>query len=196
MFFKNEMPDNNIVSGPINLIFRARILWRDMATWFTFYLLGLYRNYPSQQSISNRLYGLPLEYGNVLTLIFGDRVSEAYITLLSNYVLILQYLFYSQMIGDVASANNYTQQLYRNIDQRAAHLARINPHWQESVWRSLLIAFNSMFIELSTELLAQEHEKSIDVFNRLLNHSTVIGDYFSEGILNYLKTAPPTAQHC
>ena len=184
MISKRKVSDpDNIVTGQMNLIFRGRMLWRDMAMWLTIYMFALFGGYPNVQTIADQIYKLPFEYGNVMKLIFGDKVSDDYINLVSQYVIILEYLFYYQLTGDQNNAGNYTQQLYQNISQRAAFLAQINPYWQESTWRTLLTTFNNMILEESTALLTKEYEKSIDIFNNLLSQSSIIGDYFSEGIL-------------
>lgn len=185
---KSKVPaPDNIVTGQMNLIFRGRMLWRDMATWLTMYMLALYGGYPNLQALADQIYKLPLEYGDFMKLIFGDKISDDYINLVSQYVIILEYLFYYQMVGDQNAASNFTQQLYENTNQRAAFLGQINPYWQENTWRTLLTTFNNLIIEESTALLTREYDKSVDIFNSLLSQSTIIGDYFSEGILGYLQ---------
>lgn len=183
---KNQLPTGYISSGYMNLIFRGRMLWRDMSTWLTLYMFSVYGQYPNQQVLADRLYQLPLEYGNTMRLIFGDKISEDYITLLSNYIITLESLFNAQLMNDQNAINEYVRRLYQNINQRAAFLGSINPYWQESVWNTMLYAFNNMIVEESFALLTSEYDRSVDVFNRLLAQSTIIGDYFSEGIYNYL----------
>lgn len=186
MIHKYELPEVNLMSGHMNLIFRARMLWRDMATWLTIYLFSLYGGYANQQALADQLYSIPLDYGNVMKLIFGDRVSEDYINLVSNYVITLENLFQAQRNGDQNAVNTYFQQLYQNIDQRAAYLAQINPYWQAEVWRTLLYNYNNMILEDSITLLAGDYVKNVDVVKRLFIQSSIIGDYFSEGIFNYM----------
>lgn len=187
MIYNSVSRSGNIVSGQANLVFRARMLWRDMATWLTIYMFSLYGGYGNHDVIEEKLYQLPLEYGNIMKLIFGDRVSEDYINSLSNYIIILGNLLHAQLAGDEEAAGNYTRQLYSNIDQRAKFLAQINPYWQEDNWRALLYTFNNMLLEDSTSLLTQQYQQNILIFDRLLSQSTIIGDYFSEGIFNYLN---------
>lgn len=90
------------------------------------------------------------------------------------------------MINDQNAVNEYAKQIYQNIDQRSAFFASINPYWQADTWKTLLITYNNMLLEYSVALLTKDFEKSTDVFDRILSQSTIIGDYFSEGIINYL----------
>lgn len=195
MVYKNETRDPSPVTGQMNLIFRGRMLWRDLATWLATYMFSVAGGYGNQDAISARLYQLPLDYGNVMKLFFGDKLSEDYINLLSTYIITLQSLFLAMMKGDADAVNTYAKQLYQNIDQRAAFLAQINPFWQQDVWRSLLYNFNGLVMDFATSLLSKDFQKNIDIFDRLLSMSSVIGDYFSEGIFNYLSyTESPVQQ--
>jgi len=157
-----------------------------MATWLTLYMFSLYGGFNNYELIERKLYQIPLEYGNVMKLIFGDRVSEDYINSLSNYIIIFLRLFHAQYAGDAMAASEYTRQLYQNIEQRAAFLTQINPYWQLDTWRTLLYTFNNMIIEDSTSLLSKQYQENIQIFDRLLTHSSTIGDYFSSGIFSYL----------
>lgn len=189
---KNQQQISGWDTGVINLVFRARILWRDLATWIRAYLISAYSGLEIQKAVGEKLYRLPLEHGNVFKLFFGDKATEGYIALLSNYIITLESLFHAQIAGDTNTVNELTRKLYDNINQKAAYLARINPFWQEDVWRSLMINFTSMTIEQSTTFLTKDYRKNIEIFERILAYSTVIGDYFSGGLLNYISLPSPT----
>ncbi len=185
MIYKDEF-QNGRITGEMNLIFRARMLWRNLATWITIYLVSTYGGYPNRQAVSEKLYEVPLEYGNFMNLVFGNVPTEEYINILSVYVITLQNLFDAQMRGDMDAVNRYGRQLYQNIDRRAEFLARLNPYWNKETWQSLLYHYNHLLLENSMTLLTEDYNKNIDVFDRLLSFSSVIGDYFSEGIIRYL----------
>jgi len=186
MINKCEFHNGSRVTGEMNLIFRARTLWRNLATWVTIYLVSTYGGYPNRQAVSEKLYQVPLEYGNFMRLVFGDAPTEDYINILSVYVITLQNLFDAQMRGDMDAVNEYARQLYQNIDQRSEFLASLNPYWQKETWQSLLYHYNNLLLEDSMTLLSQDYNRNVEVFSRLLSYSSVIGDYFSEGIIRYL----------
>lgn len=182
----NEMPSPVLVTGQMNFIFRARMLWRDLATWMTIYMVSALGGYPNQAALTARLYELPLEYGNFLRLVYGQIPAEEYINLLSVYIINFLNLFHAQMSGDAAAAEIYARQMIQNLNQRAAFLSRINPYWQSGAWRSLLYNFHNLMLEDAQTLLTNDFERNVGVFDRIMAFSSVIGDYFSEGILNYL----------
>lgn len=179
-----------------NLIIRARMLWRDLASWLRAYMISLFAGIGDLDAVSQRLYRIPLEYGYMLNVFYGDQVTEQFIALISNYIVIMESLFTAQKNNDINAANNLTQQLYQNVNNTAAFLSSINPFWTESEWKSILTSFTSMNIEQATALLTKDYVGYINIYDRIIALTNIIGDYFAEG-LNYainpdLKTPQQT----
>lgn len=190
----------NITPAEMNLIFRARMIWRDLATWLRAYMISLYGNIGNVDAINQRLYKIPVQYGNIFRLFFGDQITEQLIFFVKQYIALYQSLFIALLNNDVESVNKYTQQLYQNIEARAGLFSTVNPYWNENEIASLITSFTNMNVEAAKSLLRGEYNKSIDVFDRLLSYTTVMGDFLSEGLLNYLlytqqpqQTNPDTA---
>jgi hypothetical protein len=174
------------ITGQINFILRARLLWRDLASWLRSYKVSLYGGVGNTDELSQRLFRLPTEYGSIFRVFFGDQNTEQFMYLLTQYIAILQSLFIAQINNDVDAINNLTQQAYQNINSTAALLASINPYWSQSEWVTLLNSFTSMQIDEATTFLTKDYTRNIDIFDRILALTNIIGDYFSEGLTNYL----------
>jgi hypothetical protein len=190
LLFKSEAPainpiSNSYITAQMNLIFRARMLWRDLATWLRAYMVSLYGGVGNTEDISKRLFRIPVEHGNIFKVFFGDQATAQYINLLTEYIAILESLFNAQINNDVNTINDLTRQLYQNVINTAALLASVNPFWQQSEWVTLLNAFTSMQLEEATTFLTKEYSKNIDIFDSNLSLTNIIGDYFSEGLTNY-----------
>lgn len=179
------------ITAQTNFIFRARMLWRDLATWLRAYLVSLYGGIGNTQALSDRLYNVPIEYGNILRSYFGEQITGDYINLQVQYIALLQSFFIAQINNDVDLMNSLTQQIYENVDTSADFLARINPYWSKSEWLSLLSSFTSMQIEQATTLLTQDYDRNVDVFDRTLALTNIIGDYFSQGLTYYFSLNLP-----
>lgn len=191
MIYKSQRKEPNYVTPQTNLIFKARLLWRDLATWFREYLITLFLGAGNLELESNRLYRIPLEYGNLLRVFYGDQIAEQYITLLSNYIITFESLFTALQGNDVNVINEATMRLYQNANERAAFLARINPFWTESEWQSLMYSFTQMTIDQATTFLTGDYTRNIEIYDRILSLTSLIGDYFSEGLINYLNYYQP-----
>lgn len=192
MIHINELQEYNLTSGQMNLLFRMRIIWRDIATWIRFYLVSVYENSDSElkQNIINKLYNVPTEYVTVLRMFFGDMIAEEYARLLSNYIKILIDLIDAQKSENTEAVSEYAKQLYQNTDESVDFLTQTNPFWQKEILRSLFYSFNDMTIKQANSYSSQDFSGNINLFERILNYSTVIGDYLAKGLLNYFTYTP------
>lgn len=188
----NESRINNQTYSQLNLIFRARMLWINLSMWLRAYLVSMYTGLSYQEAVSRKLYSMPVETGNTLRLFFGDKISEDYITLLSQYIITYQFIFNAQKNGDQAAVDAYIQQLYENIRIRSEYLSKINPFWQSDVWENLMREFASLTIAESTTFLTGDFDTNIKIFDRLITHCTEMGDYLSDGLINYLMLGSGT----
>jgi len=171
MIFKNEMqsPAQSPVQSPmqsplqgvdsvyltsqINFIFRARMLLRDLATWLRSYKVSLYGGVGNTAELSQRLFWIPMEYGDFLKVFFGDETTEQLISLLTQYIAILESLFIAQINNDINAINNLTQQAYQNVNETAALLSSVNPYWTQSEWVTRLSSFTNMLIHNRTAII-------------------------------------------
>jgi hypothetical protein len=182
---KNPVLVPSYITGQMNFIFRARMIWRDLATWLRSYKVSLYGGVGNADQLSQRLFQIPMEYGNILRVFFGDQATEQFINLLTQYIAILQSLFIAQINNDVNEVNRLTQQAYQNVNSTAALLASINPYWTQSEWVTLLTLFTGLQIQEATTFLTKDYISNNNIFDRILSLTNIIGDYFSEGLTNY-----------
>ncbi|MBN7773458.1 hypothetical protein [Clostridium aminobutyricum] len=189
MKFIKQLDSTPIPLNRLNLFFESRIIWRDFATWIHTYLASVFAGFGNQDSIEVKLKDVITKFGIILSTVFGGQIGEQYNNLIFNLLNTFKSLVDAQIRGDVNAVNEYATQLYENADQIAAFLARINPYWEENEWKTLLYQLNKLIIEDSTRVLNKEYAQSIEVFDRLLNLTSIMGDYYSKGIRDYLTLA-------
>lgn len=186
MRYKNRMVDPSVPNGAANFLFSIRTLWRDMVTWGRAYMISRYAGLANAEDEFNRLYEIPLEFGNIFELVFGYENAQTFMQYLSRQIIMIRSLVEAQMAGDVNLANQLVQQLYSLADERAAFMASINPFWNSSQVRNLIYTFFQLTIESITTFLAGDYKREIDIYDRLLHHTDSMGDYLAQGILNYM----------
>ncbi|MHC1724068.1 MAG: hypothetical protein AB9836_12795 [Aminipila sp.] len=187
-----RLQDATIPLNQTELVFQSRIIWRDLANWIREYLVSTYANYGIQVEAEKKIKAIFLKNNSIISTIFGGQYSEEYSNLISEFVSNLKSLVAAQIKGDVNAVDEYTKKLYENADQRAAFAAKINPFWEESVWKSLLYEFIEMTIEESTTLLKKQYTKNIAIYDNILNLTSRMGDYYSKGIFDYLTSTTMT----
>lgn len=176
----------SITPGEMNLIFRARLIWRNLATWMLIYLGNLFGNQGNLEVLKEKLYETTVDYVNLMRLVYGERIAEIYSSLLTVYITNLILFFDAMKEGNQPLIDEYMRRIRESIDQRAAFLGQINPYWQEATWKALLHGANNMLIEMATTYMRQEYRRNLDVYSRLLEHTNLVGDYFSQGLMDYL----------
>lgn len=187
---KNELQDSLVTYGQMNLIFRARNLWREFVVWSRVYLISRVAGIGTTEDVFSRIYQIPREFGDITRLIFGDPAAEKTIQQLSSTVMLFRNLVEAMIADDRAAADRLVRDLYKNADERASYLASINPFWDETQWKYLIYTFYSYSFQEITSILTGD-PRNIDLFDRFLQFADTIGDYFSQGLYNYLTYRRP-----
>lgn len=194
MALKSRLQESLVTYGQMNLIFRARNLWREFVVWSRVYLISRFTGIGITEDVFNRIYRIPTEFGDIMRLVFGDQAAETTIQLLSSSVILFRNLVEAMIAGDSAAADLLVRDLYKNADQRAAYLASINPFWDETQWKYLIYTFYSYSFQEIMSILAVD-PRNIDLFDRFLQFADSMGDYFSQGLFNYLTNRQPFETH-
>lgn len=170
----------------VNLIFDSRTIWRDLTIWLRSYINTIHGGLGDIDAIKEKLNEVLVKSTNIFSLIFGEQSADEYVNFFNNFINYYNNLIEAQISGDMETVNKYKEKLQENSIQTAWFLAQINPYWTESEWIELLSLYNQMSIDQSTALLNKDDRKDIYGFDKLLTLSSRIGDYYSQGILDYL----------
>jgi len=185
----NRSPQNTITYGQMNLIFESRALWRDLVMWSRIYLDSRIAGIGTIEDVFNRIYRIPTEFGNLIRIIFGDQAAEIIVQQLTSNVMLYRQLVEAMIAGNNDAANTITQALYKNADERAAYLASINPFWDEAQWKYLIYNFYAFSFQEIISILTND-PKNVDLFDRFLQYTDTMGDYFAQGLFQYLTYKP------
>ncbi len=178
----------------MNIIFHSTSIWTDMTIWTRAYVFSAAAGSVNQEVVFRRLYRIPSDFAETFQLIFGRDIAARYSSLLSNQVTILRDIINAQIGSNANAVNTNTVRLYQNADARADFLTQINPYWQKGQLRSLINGYLGLTLEESTRILAHDYASAINIFDRLMSSSSQIGDYFSQGLFNYMSAGNATVQ--
>lgn len=183
----NQLPEYNLTTGQLNLLFRLRMIWRDIATWMRAYLVYTFLDSDSElkEAAAQKLTDLPIKYADVFRIYFGDEIADEHTILMSNYTKLLMSLIDATKSGDTDAINEYTNLLNENINERVNFLTYINPFWEKSMMSNLLTNFNNMTISEINTFANKDYPNNVNLFSRLLAYTDTMGDSFADGMLNY-----------
>lgn len=179
-----------ITPAQMNLIFNTRSFWREMAAWTRVYFRSRYLGIGNVEEVFRRLYELPDKFTAGLSLIFGDKFSADYTLLLKQHVIILSELISAQFEGNIDEINRNVNLLYQNGYERANYLGDFNPFWSAVEWRNLIDAYHYLTLEEANTFTVDDHRASIDLYERLVAHAHMAGDYYAQGLFNYMIYSP------
>ncbi len=172
-----------------NIVYRGRILWRDVATWLSTYLMAktLQGDDVLLEQIKDKLFRIVAEFeGNIRTF-FGDGAADDYLNLFSDYIMLMIGLIDAIVEGNSSVADEIVKQIYEIAGKRVELLTEINPYWDQNTLESYIYTFNDMTIQQILAFTSKQYENSIRIYERILSYSTEFGNFIAQGIENYLK---------
>ncbi|HYE68235.1 MAG TPA: hypothetical protein VEA58_06450 [Anaerovoracaceae bacterium] len=189
MLIKNQVEDC-ITPVQMNLILNSRVFWRELAVWTRVYFRSRYFGIGDADEAFMHLYDTPYKFISTLQLIFGSEFSRGYTLLLNQHIITLRELISAHIDGNVAAINQNIDLLYQNSHERASYLSASNPFWSETEWRNLFDTYIQLTLEEANSVAMDDQRQSIQIYDRISSHSDRIGDYFSQGLFDYIVYNP------
>lgn len=183
---KHRIIEPAITYGQMNLLFQVRNLWRQLVTWTRAYLTNKQAGLNIAEETFNRLYETPREFGIILQMILGYETAQTFMQYLSVQLVLTKEIIDAYIAGNTDIINEKVQQLYQNADMRAELMASVVPYWNQTQIRNFLFTYHQYTLEQIVTLLSGDYARNIDIYDRLLHHADNMGDYFAEGLFNYI----------
>ncbi|WP_312648875.1 hypothetical protein [Aminipila sp.] len=171
-----------------NIVYRGRIIWRDIATWLSTYLIAknLQGDTELLEQIKDKLLRIVEDFGSLMRTFFGDKAADDYINLFSEYIMLIISLIDALVEGNSSAADEIVKQIYESAGKRAELLTEMNPYWDKNTMENYIFTFTDMTIREIMAFISKQYKESIDIYDRILSYSTSLGDFLAQGIKNYL----------
>lgn len=183
----NQTAQRCITFSQMQDFFGFRGFWFDLAALTRSYFISRYVGLGMADESYKRLNETVENYVRRLRPFFGDKITDEYLNLLYTHVSLISSLVTAQLEGNVEAVGQITKQIYQNADERAAFLASINPLWEQSEWRNWLYRYTQSTLEEMTTFSSRNYSRNLDIFKRLLTQAEITGDYFAQGLFNYIN---------
>ena len=171
----------------INLLHDIRMFWFELIHWVRAFMLSRYVGIGDEDEVYARLKQVPTDYVNNLNRFFGETPGANELQLeLEAYIGLIDSLITAQKAGDTDEVDRIVRLLYQNADDRAASVSSINPYWDQEVWKSRLYSNLRSTLDESRMFLTEDYARTMDIYSALLDQAESTGDYFTEGLVNYI----------
>lgn len=161
-----------------------RELWEQHIMWTRSFIISATRNLDDREFVTRRLLLNPQDFAAVFNQFYGPWTAQKLSCLLTKHLLIATDIVSVGLSGiPIPTIQDLQRQFYQNAGQIAAFLSRLNPHWNEKIWRGMLYNHNGL-VELAAGLVASaQYDLEVEMFAEIEDQALRMADYMTEGII-------------
>ncbi|WJH32399.1 acetylglutamate kinase [Paenibacillus sp. CC-CFT747] len=143
---------------------------------------------PDEKETTARLLRNPDDFAAALEPYYG-KAADRFGALLKDHLVIAAELVKDLQAGRKAEAAEAEKRWYRNADDIAALLARINPNWTETEWKKMLHEHLKLVAAEAATRLAGNYKANVDVNERMEAQAMEMADTMTYGVLRQFPMA-------
>lgn len=190
MVYKKQFDPECITLTQANIMFNTRFFWRQLVYWTTTFYYSAFEGIGNVEESFARLYNTPVRFTTMLQLVLGKPVSEQYLALLNDYTVILRQLVTAVIAGDTEGIDESMSRLAKNSINRSEFFSQVLPSLDKDVLRNMVDTFERYEIEEINAHVSGDYSRIIETYDNLINHTEMLADYFSKGLIDLLTTVP------
>lgn len=164
-----------------------RKLWSQHVYWTRMFIISTAAGLPDTELVTARLLQNPADFAEALTPFYGARNADRFQALLRQHLLIAGDLVNAAKAGNTAAVGEKRREWYRNAEEIAGFLARINPYWEEEAWRQLLFDHLEMTEREAVLRLGGRYAEDIRIFESIEQEALDMADEMAEGIFRQFR---------
>ena len=177
----------------MNLINEFRLHSLEYALWSRALANALKFRTDSIDAVYERLLREPLDIYRTARNFYGPEMSEQYLNYLTQQVISFRNLTEALINNDYQNADRYWQSWNHTGDQIADFLAGLNPYWDKALWQQLLQEYHLMVYYEILAILSGDYRREIEIFDRIVDHTIIMADHMSRGLIQNLAHTAPEA---
>lgn len=187
--FRQAAPPAVWTSSAVKLNQTLRSLWEQHIFWTRLTVNSIVGRQPDEEETTKRLLRNPDDFAAVLRPLYGPNIASKFDELLTAHLTIAAELVKALQAGNTAVAKDAERRWYRNADDIAKFLSRINPFWSEAEWRQMMHEhLRLLTLEVSTRL-AGNYRENIALSDQIQPQALGMADVMTYGILQQFPAA-------
>jgi len=164
-----------------------RSLWEQHVMWTRSFIISTAADLPDLQAVTQRLLRNPTDFATALSQFYPESITNQFESLFRNHLLIAAKLVKHAKEGNMHEAIKDQQEWYRNADEIAYFLARINPYWNAYDWQKMLYMHLAMTQREAVERLNGRFENDIAEFDNIQQQALTMADATTQGLIAQFK---------
>lgn len=179
---RNEDVFPCVTSEQLNIILDIALFWIDLVSWFRAYRISVATNIGDQDELYERLIRSVTDFGDLMKMFIDPAIVDVQVRLLREYIDLMDQMLSARISGNVDEMNRIFMLTIDNINERAAFLGESFPGLNTTEWRNQLLRMHSLFIDMAGEFLSGNYDRSIAMFDGLINLAEDMGFIFVDAI--------------
>jgi len=160
-----------------------RLLWMEHVNWTRMTIMGVVFGLPDLQFVQERLLRNATDLGNCLRPFYGDQLANRYTELIKEHLVLAAELVTAAVKGDTATATEKEKQWYRNADDIAMFLSRINPYLTTEEVRKMFYSHLALTKQEAVSMIQKDYKKDIEVFDQIEAQALEMSDMIAKAIV-------------
>lgn len=167
---------------------KMRKLWEQHVFWTRLVIISIIDRLKDEQDMTERLLRNPKDIANLYLPFYGKDVAETINKLITDHLVIASNLVHAIMNNQNKEVTDYNKKWYKNADEIAYTLSSINKYYDEQTLRKMLHEHLDLTKEEVMNRRNGNHQKEIEIFDKIENQALMMADYFTEGISKQFMT--------
>lgn len=184
-------PNQPIVWTPstVELNRGLRALWEQHVYWTRLTVNSIVGRLPDEKETTNRLLRNPTDFAAVLTPLYGPIMANRFAELLREHLTIAAELVKALQAGNSEAASDAQRRWYRNADEIADFLSKMNPYWSKEEWRSMLYEHLALLTQEVSTRFAGNYAENIALNDKIEPQALGMADVMTTGIVQQFPAA-------
>ncbi|MFJ7914810.1 MULTISPECIES: hypothetical protein [unclassified Lysinibacillus] len=160
-----------------------RILWMEHVNWTRMTIISIVFGLPDLPFVQERLLQNATDLGNCLRPFYGDQIADRYAELIKEHLLIAAQLVTAAAKGDTATADAKEKEWYRNADDIAIFLNRINPYLSIEEVQKMFYTHLALTKKEAVTMIQKNYQEDIQVFDDIEAEALAMSDMIASAIV-------------
>lgn len=160
-----------------------RKLWSDHVFYTRNFIISDIDSLADQQVVLNRLLKNQDDLGNAIKPYYGEKAGNKLASLLREHIVLAGQVVDAAKSGDQKQLQTSNTLWYKNADEIAALMNKVNPYWSKAIVKDMLHIHLKFVTEEAVARLQKNYPANIATFDKGLHHMMEFSDIMSNGII-------------
>ncbi len=160
-----------------------RLLWMEHVNWTRMTIISIVFGLPDLPFVQDRLLQNATDLGNCLRPFYGDQIANRYAVLIKEHLLIAAQLVTAAAKGDTATADAKEKEWYRNADDIAIFLNRINPYLTIEAVQKMFYTHLALTKKEAVTMIQKNYQEDVHVFDDIEAEALAMSDMIASAIV-------------